>query len=86
VALDQVDAAIAAARGGPEGLKGKEANDLESLAGSVRRALTKGDRKAALEAARKLDKRVNDLADKIGRDAGARLESASAKLVDALGG
>ena len=86
VALDKVDAAIAAAKGGSDGLKGKEARDLESLAASVRRALTNSDRREALEAARKLDKRVNDLADKIGRDAAARLKSASATLVDALGG
>jgi serine/threonine protein kinase len=85
-ALDQVDAAIAAAKGGPDGLKGKEANDLESMAAAVRRALAEGNRRAALDAARKLDKRISDVADKIGDDQAARLEAASADLLDALGG
>jgi hypothetical protein len=40
----------------------------------------------ALEAARKLDKRISDLDDKIGRDQAARLRTASANLLDALGG
>ena len=84
-ALNQVDAAIAAAKGGPNGLKGKDANALESMAAAVRRALSAGDRRAALDAARKLDKRISDVADKIGRDQAARLESASSDLLDALG-
>jgi hypothetical protein len=85
-ALQRVDTAIAAAKGGPDGLKGKEARDLEALAGTVRRALADGDRDAALDAARKLDKRISDVADKIGRDSAARLEAASSDLLDALGG
>jgi hypothetical protein len=85
-ALDAMDAAIAAAKGGPDGLKGKEANDLETLAATVRRALADGNRRAALDAARKLDKRISDLADKIGRDQAARLKAASADLLHALGG
>ncbi|HEX5825583.1 MAG TPA: serine/threonine-protein kinase [Candidatus Limnocylindrales bacterium] len=86
VALDKVDAAILAARGGPDGLKGKEANDLESLAGSVRRALAEGNRGKALDAARKLDKRISDLDDKISRDDAARLKAASGALLATLGG
>jgi hypothetical protein len=85
-ALDEVDAAIAAAKGGPNGLKGKEANDLESQAAAVRRALAEGNRRAALDAARKLDKRISDVADKIGRDQAARLKAASSNLLHALGG
>jgi hypothetical protein len=85
-ALDELNAAIAAARGGPNGLKGKEANDLESLAGQVRRALTEGNLRAALDAARKLDRRISDLADKIGRDQAGRLKAASSDLLRALGG
>ncbi|HEY8799710.1 MAG TPA: hypothetical protein VIM20_03865, partial [Candidatus Limnocylindrales bacterium] len=85
-ALDAVDAAIAAAQGGSDGLKGKEAKDLESMAAAVRRALTAGDRGAALDAAQKLDHRISDLGDEIGRDQLARLRSASADLVQALGG
>jgi hypothetical protein len=85
-ALDAVDAAIAGARGGPDGLKGKDANDLESMAAAVRRALSAGDRGAALDAARRLDHRISDLGDEIGRDQAARLRSASAYLVRTLGG
>jgi serine/threonine-protein kinase len=85
-ALDAMDAAIAAAQGGPDGLKGKEARELESIAAAVRRALSSGDQRAALDAARRLDRRVSDLDDKIGRDQAARLKAASADLVRALGG
>jgi len=85
-AIDAMDAAIAAARGGPDGLKGKEANDLESLAAAVRRALTSGNRRAALDAAQKLNERVSKLGDEIGRDQAARLRAASANLIQALGG
>jgi serine/threonine-protein kinase len=84
-ALDAVDAAIAAARGG-HGLKGKEANDLEALARRVRTALAGGDRSAALSDARDLDRRIRDLTK--GDDGGdaRRLRSASTALIDALGG
>jgi hypothetical protein len=76
-----MDAAIGAAKGGPDGLKGKEANDLEKRAAEVRRALEAGDRAGALDAARKLDQRIRDL----GKD-GATLRDESAALVRALGG
>ena len=85
-AIDAMDAAIAAARGGPDGLKGKEANDLETMAAAVRRALTSGNRPAALDAAQKLDERVSKLGDEIGREQAARLQAASSNLVQALGG
>ena len=85
-ALDEVLAAIAAARGGPDGLKGKEANELESGAARVRRDLDAGDRAAALKDARALDKRVRDVSDKVRGEAGARLRTASAHLVDTLDG
>ena len=48
-ALDTLVGAISAAKGGPDGLKGKDANDLEAAA-RVRRALDAGDRRAALDA------------------------------------
>lgn len=85
-ALDAVDAAISGARGGPNGLKGKDANDLEALAGAVRRALAADDRTAALDDARKLDHKVAELSDHIGRDQAARLTAATAELVQVLGG
>jgi hypothetical protein len=84
--LDAMDAAIAAARGGPDGLKGKDANDLENRTAEIRRALDSGDEAAALDLARKLDHRVADLAKNLGADQAARLRSASQDLVRALGG
>jgi len=84
--LDAMDAAISAARGGPDGLKGKEANDLEARAADVRMALEAGDRAAALDAARKLDRRVADVTKELGSDQAARLRAASQDLVRALGG
>ena len=85
-ALDNLDAAISAARGGPDGLKGKEANDLESMAAKVRRDLDQGDRAAALKDARDLDRRVRDVSRHLDQQAADRLRSASAALVAALGG
>jgi serine/threonine-protein kinase len=84
-ALDAVDRAIAAARGGPDGLKGKDANELEDLAGRVRRDLLGGDRSAALDAARALDRKIRDVARHLGKDAADRLRSASTALLGALG-
>jgi hypothetical protein len=81
-----VVAAISAAKGGPDGLKGKEANELDSAAARVRRDLDAGDLGAALKDARALDKRVRDATDKLRSDAAARLRTASAHLVDVLGG
>ena len=86
VALDGVDSAIAAAKGGPDGLKGKEANELESLASRVRRDLAANDRDKALRDAEALDKRIEDLSDKVRESAAERLQSASARLMDTLGG
>jgi len=79
--LQAMNAAIGAARGGPDGLKGKEANDLEQRTADIGRALATGDRAAALELARKLDKRIRDL----GKDA-VSLRDESAALIRALGG
>ncbi len=84
--LTAMDAAISAARGGPDGLKGKDANDLEDRTAAIRQALDAGDRTKALDLARKLDRRVADLADHLGEDQAARLRSASRDLVQALGG
>ena len=81
-----MDAAIEAARGGPDGLKGKDANDLAAMAADIRQALTAGDRGEALDLAQNLDHRIADLADRMGREQAARLQSASADLVRSLGG
>ena len=79
--MNALEAAISSAKGGPDGLKGKDANDLQARLADVRRALDAGDRRAALDAARKLDKRIHDL----GKDSGS-LRDASAALVRAVGG
>jgi eukaryotic-like serine/threonine-protein kinase len=84
--LAAMDAAISAARGGPDGLKGKDANDLEQRTAAIRQALDDGDRKVALDLARKLDRRVADLARHLGEDQANRLRTASQDLVRALGG
>jgi len=81
-----MDQAIAAAQGGPDGIKGKTAKDLQSMAAAVREALKAGDREAALSAARKLDRRISDLGEGVGREQAARLRAASADLVQSLGG
>jgi eukaryotic-like serine/threonine-protein kinase len=85
-AMANLDAAIAAARGGRDGLKGKEANELSSMADRVRRDLTAGDRAAALSDARTLDQRVRDVRKGLDGETAGRLASASAALLDALNG
>ena len=86
VALNRVDAAIAAARGGPDGLKGKDANSLESMAARVRRDVADGKSATALRDARALDRRAQDLSDHLNEAAAQRLTDATAALVDAVGG
>jgi serine/threonine-protein kinase len=86
VALDAFDRALAAARGGQDGLKGKEANEVEDLAAAVRRELASGDRGDALEAARRLDRKVRDVTKGSDGDAAAALRRASADVVTSLGG
>jgi serine/threonine-protein kinase len=84
-ALDDLDAAISAARGGRNGLKGKEANDLASRVAQVRRDLDAGDRSKALRDAKELDQQVRDRADNVDNESGNRLTAASAALLKALG-
>jgi serine/threonine protein kinase len=84
-ALGRVDAVIEAARGGKDGLSGRDGNELATLAASVRTALDRGDGTAALAAARQLSDRARALAtnlDKTRRD--ALLASIDA-LISALG-
>jgi hypothetical protein len=71
-ALGDVDKAIESARGGKDGLSGKDANELQDLANSVRTALDRGDLGAAATAARTLSDRSDTLTkglDKRRRDA-----------------
>jgi eukaryotic-like serine/threonine-protein kinase len=60
-ALDQVDAAIEAARGGKDGLSGRDANELAQLAGTVRQDVNRGDLGAATTAAQALSDRAREL-------------------------
>ena len=83
-ALDAVDAAIAGARGGPDGLKGKDANDLQNLASQVRAAVAAGDMEAARQAAGQLSDQVDALKDSLGSNAYANLRAAVDQLVAAL--
>jgi RNA polymerase-interacting CarD/CdnL/TRCF family regulator len=83
-ALDGVDEAIQAARGS-DGLKGKDANELERRARDVRSALEQGDLDEAAKAANDLEKKVEDLSDDIDdEDAARRLENAVSAVVDIL--
>ena len=84
-ALDAFDRALAAARGGPDGLKGKEANEVEALANDVRREVAAGDREDALDAARRLDRKVRDVTKGMDGGAAEALRQASADLVARLG-
>ncbi len=84
-ALDKVDQAIAASKGGG-GLKGKDANELERLAGNVRTALTDGDFGAARQAAVALSKRVDDLRKELGQERYQRLRAAVDALLAAIPG
>jgi hypothetical protein len=81
-----MDRAIAAARGGPDGLKGPEANELESLVGRIRADLDRGDRERALRDARELERRVDDAVKGLQSAAADRLRAAADALVTALGG
>lgn len=57
VALSRVDSAIEAARGGKDGLKGRDGNELAQLATSVRTTVDRGDLGAAATAAQALSDR-----------------------------
>jgi eukaryotic-like serine/threonine-protein kinase len=62
VALGRVDAAIETARGGKDGLNGRDANDLAQLSSSVRTAVDRGDAGAAAAAAQALSDRARAMA------------------------
>jgi serine/threonine-protein kinase len=71
-ALDAVDAAIEQARGGRDGLKGGDANELDALAADVGRALDASDFEAARSATDRLEARAEKASkelDKARRDA-----------------
>jgi eukaryotic-like serine/threonine-protein kinase len=85
-AIADMAAAIDAARGGRDGLKGKEANELDSRLGAVRTALDRGDRDAALRAARDLQRKTGDVTKRMDSATADPLRTAAASLVTTLGG
>jgi hypothetical protein len=85
-AIAEVRAAIDAARGGADGLKGNEANDLLKSVAEIETAVRKGDLTNAGEKARKVEERVRELIDKhqLGGPAANRLLAAVTALADLL--
>jgi hypothetical protein len=83
-ALDQVDAAIAAARGGKDGLGGRDANELTQLAGTVRTDVNRGDLGGAANAAQSLSDRARALTEKLDKQRRDALLAAIDALVQAL--
>ena len=84
-AIADLRAAVAAAKGGRDGLKGKEANDLDGRISSVGDALDEADLDTAAERAGDLLERIEDVADKqLSEARGATLVAAGRALVNAI--
>ncbi|MEO5704320.1 MAG: protein kinase [Candidatus Limnocylindrales bacterium] len=83
-ALDAVVAAIEAAKGGPDGLTGRDANDLLATVGGVRDALARGDVRAARTAAEDLSRQVKSLAKDLSPDRAKNLRDAVSALLAAI--
>ena len=83
-AVDEVLAAIDAARGGSNGLKGGEANDLTALASDVRAKLQSGDIDEARKAVDELWERANKVAKDLDDDRRVRLLGAINQLRSVL--
>jgi len=83
-ALDAVVAGIEAARGGKDGLSGKDANELEQLVATVRTDLEEGRLDAARTAAQALDDRVRELGDRLDPQRRDALQAAADNLVAAI--
>jgi serine/threonine-protein kinase len=85
-ALDAVVAAIDQARGGRDGLRGGDANDLQALAEDVRQALAAGDVGAARIAAERLEELASDVTDELDEGRREALEAAIDALLEAIPG
>jgi serine/threonine-protein kinase len=85
-ALDAVVAAIDQARGGRDGLRGNDANDLQALAEDVRQALAAGDVGAARIAAERLEEHAADVTDELDEARRDALEAAIDALLEAIPG
>lgn len=85
VAFDEFAAALRDAQGGRDGLRGKDANELEKRAAEIRRALDEGDGEKAVERAEELVKKVEELREEdLSDQAGDRLLTAAERLRDAV--
>lgn len=84
-AFDEFAAALQDARGGQDGLRGKDANDLGKQAGEIRRALDEGDGEKAVERADELVGKVEELREEgLSGEAGHRLLAAAERLREAV--
>jgi serine/threonine protein kinase len=84
-AFDEFAAALQDAQGGRDGLRGKDANELEKQAAEIRRALDEGDDEKAAERADELVKKVEELREEqLSGQAGDRLLAAAERLRDAV--
>jgi hypothetical protein len=85
-AIRDVRVAIAVAKGGRDGLKGKEANDLDNKVNAVERALDEGNLRDAAKQADELVKRVEELVRKrsVSGEEADRLLAAAQALRDAI--
>ena len=83
-ALDGFNAIVADLSGGPDGLKGRDARSLTSLANQVQAALDAGNLSAARDSAQRLLQQTGDAARGLPDQAAAQLRAAAAAVVDAV--
>jgi len=83
-ALDNVVTAIDQARGGPDGLNGKDAGDLLNLAGEVRRHLEDEKFDEARAAAQRLADRADKVLKGVDAERAQRIRDAISTLIDAI--
>jgi hypothetical protein len=83
-ALDQVVIAIDQAKGGPDGLNGKDAGELLNLAGEVRRHLEDEQFTDARAAAQRLSDRADKALKGVDAERAQRIRDAISALIDAI--
>jgi tRNA A-37 threonylcarbamoyl transferase component Bud32 len=85
-ALDQVVIAIDQAKGGPDGLNGKDAGELLDLAGDVRRLLEDQQFDDARAAAERLSDRADKVTKGVDQERAQHIRDAIAALIEAIPG
>jgi serine/threonine-protein kinase len=83
-ALDEVVIAIDQAKGGPDGMSGKDAGELLNLAGEIRRQLEDEQSRDALAAAQRLSDRADKAMKGVDAERAQRLRDAISALIDAI--